>query len=288
MGLAIVDGARCKPRPGLKGACPACGRTAIARCGDLNRWHWAHAGRRHCDPWYENEGPWHREWKQRFPLDMHEIVHFDHVRGEKHVADIRRPDGLVIELQNSPMDIEEMESRERFYGEKMIWIVNAERFKSQIHLFDALPDPDADFVADLVFFPPHPLWVRNRASTEKGDGSGLMFYRRSETPPGSSMVAPHMGREVIDLVRRHYVGHHPCLWKKPREVWLRSTRLTFLDFGSDEMWVVRRYGPEKLFCLQRASKQALISSILDGKAPVVASSDVSFLDSEALKKRIFR
>ncbi|WP_186103504.1 competence protein CoiA [Burkholderia gladioli] len=274
MGLAIVDGVRCAPRPGLKGNCPACGRPAIAKCGDLNRWHWAHAGRRHCDPWYENEGPWHREWKQQFPLDMHEIVHFDQVSGEKHIADIKRPDGLVIELQNSTMEITEMESRESFYGEKMIWIVNADPFRSQIHFFDALPDPDADFVADLVFGQPHPQWVKNRVKPRRGDGRNLMFFRRSERLPDSSMQRVYSGDDVIDLIRHHYVGHHLCLWQKPREVWLHSTRLTFFDFGSEEMWVVRRYGPEKFFCLQRASKQALIASILNGATPVVAPPNI--------------
>lgn len=40
---------------------------------------------------------------------------------------MKRPDGTVIELQNSPMSLGEMSSREQFYGKKMVWIVNGEK-----------------------------------------------------------------------------------------------------------------------------------------------------------------
>lgn len=140
MEVALIDGGRKEPAPGLKGECQICGKPAQAKCGPIISWHWAHAGRRHCDPWMENEGPWHRAWKALFPFEWQEVVAHDHA-GEKHIADVKRPDGTVIELQNSPMSIEEMFSREQFYGEKMIWIVNGEKFKEHIQIGDALPPP---------------------------------------------------------------------------------------------------------------------------------------------------
>src|SRR3546814_6480383 len=54
------------------------------------------------------------------------------------------------------MSIDEMESREAFYGERMVWIVNAERFRSQITIHEALPNPEAEFVTDLLFVQPIP------------------------------------------------------------------------------------------------------------------------------------
>ena len=48
------------------------------------------------------------------------------ITGEKHIADVRTPHGLVIEVQNSPLHPEEMRSRERFY-KKTVWIVNGDR-----------------------------------------------------------------------------------------------------------------------------------------------------------------
>ncbi len=269
MDVALVAEVRLPPSPGLKGQCPLCRKPALAKCGDINRWHWAHAGRRHCDPWQENEGPWHRKWKSLFPFELREIVHHDAVTGEKHIADLKRSDGLVIELQNSPMTITEMESRESFYGDKMIWIVNARTFMHQIHLFEALPDPQADFVADLIFAQPQPQWLKNMMPME-GDGSGLMFMCRSDVrSDGTRMVEVHSGRSLGDLVSRHYLGHHLCLWQKPREVWLRSKRITVFDFGTEVMWATCRYGSERFFCLQKTLKGAFIESLVAGRSPAL-------------------
>ena len=43
-----------------------------------------------------------------------------------HIADVKTPDGLVVEMQNSPIRPEEMRSREDFY-DKIVWIVNGDR-----------------------------------------------------------------------------------------------------------------------------------------------------------------
>ena len=89
-------------------------------------WHWAHRSRKNCDPWWEPETQWHRSWKSRFAHDWQEVVHTDPKTGDRHIADVKTPHGLVIEIQNSPLHREEMTSRERFYG-NMIWIVNGDR-----------------------------------------------------------------------------------------------------------------------------------------------------------------
>lgn len=76
-----------------------CGDLVQAKCGTKVVWHWAHKGRLHCDPWWENETDWHRAWKARFPEECREIVRFDE-KGEKHVADVLTKRGMVIEFQN--------------------------------------------------------------------------------------------------------------------------------------------------------------------------------------------
>jgi len=48
---ALVDGLRQEAAPGNKGQCPTCGSDMIAKCGSRIMHHWAHAGRRNCDPW---------------------------------------------------------------------------------------------------------------------------------------------------------------------------------------------------------------------------------------------
>ena len=98
----------------------------IAKCGQHIVWHWAHKSRRNCDPWQEPETEWHRSWKDCFPADWQEVVHTDPMTGERHIADIKSLHGLVIEIQNSPIHLEELKSRERFY-KKMVWIVNGDR-----------------------------------------------------------------------------------------------------------------------------------------------------------------
>jgi len=270
MEVALVGGARAAPAPGLKGECPLCGKPAQAKCGSIIRWHWAHAGRRHCDPWMENEGPWHRAWKALFPFEWQEVVAHDST-GEKHIADVRRPDGTVIELQNSPMSIDEMESREVFYGERMVWIVNAEKFRSQITIHEALPNPEADFVADLIFIQPIP-GPRTNNVIIRGDGRSLMFFRRSDiTSDGSPTYQLHSGSSLGDMVVKNYIGHHLCIWLKPREAWKRAKRLVIFDFGGETMWAACHYGVDKLFCLRRVSKSALIQSLLDGEEPVLSA-----------------
>ena len=274
MDVAVVDGQRLPPAPGLKGVCERCGAPAQAKCGPIVRWHWAHAGRRHCDPWMENEGPWHKAWKELFPFEWREVVARDH-KGEKHVADVRRPDGVVIELQNSPMSIEEMQSRESFYGPRMIWIVNAQRFRDQLHILEALPNPDADFVADLEFVPPIPAALRNRVKI-RSDGQSLMFYRRSDVfPDGGRTWELHSGRSLGGLVAENYIGHHHCVWIKPREVWKRAERTVVLDCGGGTLWAIRRYGVEQFFCVQRVAPGPFISSLLDGRMPELSSKRVS-------------
>jgi hypothetical protein len=123
MQFALVSGSVLEPAPGLKGVCRSCASEMVAKCGQHKLWHWAHKSRVHCDPWWEPETDWHREWKNHFPKKWHETVLFDSVSGEKHIADVKTELGLVIEFQHSPMTPAEMKSREDFYN-NMVWIVD--------------------------------------------------------------------------------------------------------------------------------------------------------------------
>jgi competence protein CoiA len=123
MQFALVENTASEPAPGLRGICRSCGMPMIAKCGRHKLWHWAHKSRMHCDPWWESETEWHREWKNKFPKDWHESVHVDPATGEKHIADVKTGLGLVVEFQHSPMTSMEMKSREDFYND-MVWIVD--------------------------------------------------------------------------------------------------------------------------------------------------------------------
>lgn len=121
--FAIVDGVVVEPSPGVQGICKSCGLPTISKCGRYKLWHWAHKSRLHCDPWWEAETEWHRDWKNRFPKEWHETVLFDVTSGEKHIADVKTSKGLVLEFQHSVITPEELRSREQFYGD-LVWIVD--------------------------------------------------------------------------------------------------------------------------------------------------------------------
>jgi hypothetical protein len=134
MRFALIDGKKSVPQPKIQGICPHCGEIMIAKCGRTKVWHWAHKSREMCDPWWENETEWHRNWKNHFPVDWQEISALDDLTGERHIADVKTPDGYVVEFQHSPMPLEEMFSRESFYG-NMIWIVDGLRNDLDINYF---------------------------------------------------------------------------------------------------------------------------------------------------------
>jgi competence protein CoiA len=125
MKFAIVDNKRQEAAPHIEGKCINCGSPMVPKCGALRIKHWAHKGTRRCDPWWENETEWHRSWKNQFPTDWQEIVHYAE-NNEKHIADVKTLEGWVIEFQHSPIKPEERLSREDFY-QKLIWVVDGKR-----------------------------------------------------------------------------------------------------------------------------------------------------------------
>ncbi len=123
--FALVEGVRCEAQPRLSGKCISCGAEMIAKCGKIKVWHWAHKGTRSCDPWWEPETEWHRDWKNRFPKDWQEAIHQSE-NGEKHIADVKTASGMVLEFQHSNLHQDERISRDNFYP-KMVWVVDGRR-----------------------------------------------------------------------------------------------------------------------------------------------------------------
>lgn len=89
MKYAWVGSERTEARPGLKGACPGCGKATFAKSGRAVIWHWAHHPVRHCDPWWQGEAECHRTWKNHFAPEEQEVVHRGPATGEIHIADIK-------------------------------------------------------------------------------------------------------------------------------------------------------------------------------------------------------
>lgn len=226
--VALVGGVRCAPAPGLKGICPSCGQAALAKCGPTNAWHWSHKGQRHCDPWWDNETDWHRGWKQCFDIRWQEIPRWDD-GGEKHVADVKTSAGMVLEFQNSPMTIEEMQSRERFY-EDMVWVVNARLFRDSLAVHvQPLPPPEAAMLSDVMF-------ASTCLSSER---PCFAFFRPSTFIPDLELQELFPVNNIRSEIEQAYCGHHPITWRRPREVWLEATKPVILDTGRTLLELVR-------------------------------------------------
>lgn len=260
MQYAVVGDERSEPFPGGRGRCSICGSVMIAKCGPRVLHHWAHKGRRSCDPWWENETPWHRDWKNRFPEQCRE-VHHRASDGEIHRADVKTPTGIYIEVQHSSMPDSERLAREHFYG-NLLWIVDGRSFGERFRILHPLPHPNAPIAEDIVWFPPHPNW--------RGDGIGL-FCRLSETRnsyPNIEITKSTIGSvsgvfvHGLDKVRNEvldaYVGHHQYYWVRPRRTWLESPCPVFLDFGGD--WIARldAYDDYGLPCVLILTKNQLV------------------------------
>lgn len=127
MKYALVNGERLEAQPGLSGECPGCNRPMVARCGEIRIPHWAHSGKRVCDPWWENETEWHRTWKGHFLPAWQERIH-EASDGEKHIADVKTDKDWVLEFQHSLIKPDERRSRNNFY-QKLAWVVNGLRRK---------------------------------------------------------------------------------------------------------------------------------------------------------------
>ena len=135
MRFALSNNERIEPTKGAKGVCPSCGSELVAKCGEIKRHYWSH--KKKCDDhWWENETEWHRNWKNKFPKEWQEIIQRDE-SGEKHIADVKTGSGWTIEFQHSPISKEERDSRDYFYN-KLIWIVDGTRRKTDIEQFDNL------------------------------------------------------------------------------------------------------------------------------------------------------
>lgn len=248
MQFSIVNGRRIEAKRGLRGVCALCGAETVAKCGPRIMHHWAHASRHDCDPWWENETEWHREWKNLFPSECREQIRIA-PDGEVHRADIITPTGIVIEVQHSAMTDAERQSRETFY-QNLIWIVDGRGFRKQFDLHHLLPDPDNEEAKDLV-------WVKAARGME-GANSGI-FWRRSENlyAGRGDMVEIHGLHKVEHLIATCR-GHQQYSWVKPRRTWLDAQCPVYIDFGDEWLLQLQKYGSNKLECVYRVSKKKFL------------------------------
>jgi hypothetical protein len=267
MQYSTVSGQRVLPFPKGKGVCVMCDAETLAKCGEKVMWHWAHKSKQDCDPWWENETEWHRNWKSQFPENFREVVFECPETGEKHRADIVTEKGMVLEIQNSPMNLEELRSRETFY-KNLVWIVNGKKFQSGFNIREApLPDPQCHHFDDVVFVP-----------------SCLMFWRKSEHPEAlhnkGVMVQMYSTREIEKDINDSYIGHHSFHWVRPHVAWLEAKCPVLIDFGDEILWRIENYRGQFL-CVRGIAREKVIHDIkTESKATDIASRFYAIADAQ--------
>lgn len=143
------SGSRLTAAPTGRALCPSCREPVIAKCGEINVWHWAHEAGSDCDPWSEPESEWHRYWKSL--AERTEVVM------PPHRADILTDQG-VVELQHGSLSPAEVAERELFYG-RMTWLVDLRECRDRMSLGPAKkPGEEWLFPGQLELRPSPEVW----------------------------------------------------------------------------------------------------------------------------------
>jgi competence protein CoiA len=228
----------------------------VSKCGTRVIHHWAHAQKKSCDPWWENETAWHRKWKNEFPSEWREVVHFAE-DGEKHIADVKTSKGITIEFQHSPMTDLERISREEFYR-NLVWVIDGSFFKDRFFIYHMLPRPDSELASDLV-------WVKAKHGLD-GANRGL-FFRLSEARLDDPATEKsnlqggwyHSIQEIEKEIEKSYNGYHQFDWVRPKKTWLDSKFPVYLDLGDEYLLKFATYDESGLKCIRLVSKKSLFS-----------------------------
>jgi len=158
--LYAIDlaGKKIMASPNAIAICPNCKSDLLAKCGQLNIWHWAHKNLIDCDSWsYEPMSEWHLKWQNNFKEERREV--YINRWNECHIADILTEKGVVIEIQNSNISTDNIFERESFYSD-MLWVVNTVEFKHHL-FFKEFPTP-----------PFQPVWKQYIKKHLPGDSIG--------------------------------------------------------------------------------------------------------------------
>ena len=235
MQYALVDNEKVEASPKSVGKCQLCDKVVFSKCGEINIWHWSHRKNESCDAWYEPETEWHRNWKSIFSKNNSEVV-IQH-DGIKHFADILTNSKVVIELQNSPIPKQVIRSRENFYGERMLWVLNGFPFDENITI-------NCDkFLNSLIKTP-----------------KGWVNFRTGEIAHNSKAERELKGTFV---------------WSWPRKSWSEVQRYVFIDFGGPDLFWVKsgmgmRYGEgqyvsKEKFIIKYGGDHSMLSKVISRK-----------------------
>ncbi len=159
------------PEPGLMAVCSYCESSVIAKCGSINRWHWAHKSLNDCDIWGEGETDWHLEWKSQF--DKNQVEVNIEKCNSLHRADVILNDGTILELQHSFITPETILERESFYG-SMIWVFDLSdcitEKENRFHVEEKENAYGKYYSFNWLYPKKHVFYVKQRKAFDLGNG----------------------------------------------------------------------------------------------------------------------
>jgi hypothetical protein len=171
---------------------------------------------------YRNETPWHRNWKKAFPQSYREVCFSDKALGQLHRADVHTPCGTTLEFQNSPICMEELQSREAFYP-NLIWVLNGMKFKG-FRILKHLPDVDDPRLCGYEFCHTDHLSMIRKSDLLSGRGRPgvLNFY--------------HAEIKDVPLTSNYY----SFCWKHPHQVWYQAKSPIIVDLGGHFLYQLKQ------------------------------------------------
>jgi hypothetical protein len=236
---AILSGEKIEGVPNSRAKCQLCEEEVFSKCGEIKVWHWAHKANESCDGWYEPETEWHRQWKMIFGKDNSEVI--IKKDGIKHIADILTKNEVVIELQNSPIQKPIVRRREQFYGEKMLWVINGERFKSNFNIHKPYDRQSYEHAANYD-------WMSNYIKTSYG------WINKYTGDPLSIVDIP----KSIDKPKPVVLDYLEFSWSWARKSWQDAIRPIFIDFGEEDLFWAKSGMGTSLGTGKRISKRRFI------------------------------
>ncbi|WP_254070991.1 competence protein [Pedobacter sp. L105] len=171
---------------------------------------------------YPGETPWHRNWKKAFPPTFREVSFSDLILGELHRADVHTPCGTTLEFQNSPITLEELQSREAFYP-NLVWVLNGKKFKG-FRILKSLPDVDHPRLDNYEF-----------CHTDH-----LSMIRKSE------LMRMHIKPQILNFYHPEIKGipltshYYSFCWKNPHRVWFQAKFPIIVDLGGHFLYQLKQ------------------------------------------------
>jgi hypothetical protein len=229
--------------------CPDCLEPVIAKRGEVVEHHFAHAhGYDWCiwhdtDMWHEPMTRWHRGWQRWFAhAGCATEVTFEDRYGHSRRADIVCPDGLIVEVQHSKIDVAQIRAREAFWR-PMLW------------LWDA-------------------TWVMSTVQDRDGIDVARLGWRDGREPgwhAGPSVRDDaHENREFRWRRPWHSCARavEPTFWDcGPLGIWWVALDVERRDWGDRSWWTVTG------FIMKRMDPEEFVMAALDGRWSGVAGDE---------------